>query len=511
MLGVIMLGHWVSAGSFVPGSITPPITTPPQFIDQSATAQTKQGWLRLGGTGDPTTTLDVLGTAAANSIAVIGNTTVAGKLYIGANPSLSATDPALVISSGNVRSSGLVGVGDRPLCATAAGVIKVCGASTPATGVCGSANSTTPVATAPTTGLCSVGTASSITTGATAYSWTCTLGTTTPTACSVPKTTSSTATCGTVHTTTPSITLTASSLNLCTGTITPNNFSSTDPLKYTWECWNAATASSSMCYANKTATASVTWNSSACTSTVGFTPATGFSHFYATCPNATYQSNVVMTYDKELNGTVSNLVHTNRTPTTTGPNTQLGDTGGQNNTPEIVYQSPDLKTVRFRAKSGSVFSNWSQYKAYFKPADPVSATLPAKQVTLNSIIFNWALSSNENIGSLPQVISYRILACDNSGGDCITVTGAGPGSTSTFISRPVNIAFNTPYPYHTDAGTTKCTIVLGPGVGNSTLCEYYIQAYIASPFLPETTNTAGLVNRLSSTPVYYSSDIKKFP
>ena len=152
MLTVIALVHFVSAGTFVPGTITPPTGTPPQFLDQSSTGQTKQGWLRLGGSGDPVTTLDILGTAATNTLGVIGNATVVGKLHIGGNIPPAASDPALVITGGFARSSQLTGIGDRPLCATAAGLIKVCGSSTAPTGVCGTANSTTPVATAPTTG-----------------------------------------------------------------------------------------------------------------------------------------------------------------------------------------------------------------------------------------------------------------------------------------------------------------------------------------------------------------------
>lgn len=516
MLTVIALVHFVSAGTFVPGSMTPPTTTPAQFLDQSSTGQTKQGWLRLGGSGDPTTTLDVLGTTATTTLGVMGNATVVGKLRIGGNVPPTASDPALVITGGFARSSQLIGVGDRPLCATSTGLIKVCGTTTASTGVCGSANSTTPVASAPTTGLCSTGTASSVTSGTSAYSWTCTLGTTTPTACSVPKITSSTTTCGTVHTTTPSFTLTASSLNLCTGTITPNNFSSTDPVKYTWECWNAATTSSSMCYANKTTTPAITWNSSSCTSTVGIIINPAAKYFITECPEVTYQGNIVTTYEKEINGTVSSVINSSPIGPVSTPRRLGNIIGNIGQTTEIEWGgSTDLKAIRFRPKSGSVLGDWGAYKAYFTPDDPIAnvTTYPFGKVQ-----FNWSLSSNENTGSLPKVISYRILACDSvQNSDCVVVGSLLPGTTSTFIPTPVTVAFGQPKPYFTDAGPTRCTLVTN---GGNIQCNYYIQAYINTPYLPETTGTSGLVNKLpynqpgvgvQNKPVYYSSDLIQFP
>ncbi len=584
MLGVIALVHFVSAGIFVPGDTntnTPPVSTPYQFLDVSATGQTKQGWLRLGGSGDPVTTLDVLGTTATNTLGVIGNATVVGKLHIGGNIPPAASDPALVITGGFARSSQLTGIGDRPLCATAAGLIKVCGTTTAPTGVCGSANSTTPVASAPTTGLCSTGTASSVTSGTSAYSWTCTLGMTTPTtACSVPKTGASTncgtnngtfqpsgtlpspsapnmcksgssvvanslvntggniwtwqcsntptpsscsftisaTTCGSVNGTTPSINLSPSAANLCTGTITPNNFSSTDPVKYTWECWNATTSTSSMCSATKP----ISWNSSACDSYVyNLTSPNGYG---VICPNATYNGTTLLTYDKEVNGTLSNVSNVNNPPasgTYSSSFTGLGNassSGGQTIAEiKLGIGQPDLKTVRFRAKSGTLLGDWGPYKAYFKPINPIVKPLT---FPLGKIQFDWSLSSNENTNPLPQVISYRILACDPTGGsDCIIITGTVPGLKSTYIDNPVAIGWNTPYPYHTTAGSTHCSIVYTAGAGGSVPCEYYIQAYIGSPFLPNKQNGGGalssLVNKLNpggqNPPVYYSSDMIQFP
>lgn len=139
MLGIFACAQFVIAASFVPGPITPSSATqqpllPSAFIDQSATAQVKKGKLKIGATGDPTTTLDIAGTAQVISFISTSNTIVAGKLYLGnpINPARNraANDPALYIESGNIKSTILItnpaATTTKPLCADTVGKIILC-------------------------------------------------------------------------------------------------------------------------------------------------------------------------------------------------------------------------------------------------------------------------------------------------------------------------------------------------------------------------------------------------
>lgn len=166
---VATLAHGVTATTYVPA--TAGQQNPLPFLDVSGSAQSKQGWLALGAASpNPLAVLDVTGTVITDALAVIGNTWASGKIRIGGTSIPGGTDPQLVVDNLRVRSSSLAGSGDRQVCADSNGLFKIC-ATTPMSGVCGSANGSV-TSVVPTTNLCSSGTAS-VVSGTGPWTWTC--------------------------------------------------------------------------------------------------------------------------------------------------------------------------------------------------------------------------------------------------------------------------------------------------------------------------------------------------
>lgn len=113
----------VSYAQIAPPSGGAPTGQPPTFLNVSATSQAKAGWLSLGTTSLPTATLDVVGTALANSLIVGNNATVQNKLLVGtANPQTVAR----LEVGGSISGTTLAGTGEREVCADTNGVLVIC-------------------------------------------------------------------------------------------------------------------------------------------------------------------------------------------------------------------------------------------------------------------------------------------------------------------------------------------------------------------------------------------------
>lgn len=501
LLAILITAHFVSA-VFVPGPVTPPTNTPAPFLDVSSTGQTKQGWLRLGGSGTPTATLDVLGTTVSNTLGVVGDSWVSGKLRVGGITIPAATDPTLVVTGGHLRSSILAGTGIRPVCADANGLLKICttgpvtqcndgidntdpedtlvdiadpgclsgpgGAynsadndetNTAVASTCGSASNTTPVSTAPTTNLCTPGnTASSVTSNANSYNWTCTNGTSTPSACSVPK-------------------------------------------------------------------SSITWNSSSCTGYADtYSSASTWYPFSVTCSNATNNGTNITTWEKEVNGVVSPVTNyfvgsstINLAKATGGnanPSTEViwsngPNNGGSNNSYGYTntgmgaqtYPVGTLKTFRVRPVVGAITGPWSKYWTALRPDD--ISTKPAVSSFVGSdkkITFSWFLATNEN--SSPKVISYQIRAClaplPGFGGgtyDCVPIAPSleniNPGTTTTSYIDTGTYLGGSAYIKLINNGTPSipdfaCEYHYANGSTQS--CEFFIRGFIDTTSRPEFIN-----------------------
>lgn len=197
-IGVVLIGlsiHAVNA-VFVPGSSTPSSSLPERFLDVSADPQAKQGWLAIGTSSSPLATLDVLGTTVTDTLGVVGDAWISGKMRVGGILPPAVSDPSLVVDGGRIRSSALAGTGDRPVCSDANGLLKICGTASPVGGTCGpngmGAMSIIPEnpPTTSTPGLCAPGeTVAGLTLrvgGGTYWEWTCSNGTpgTSPVSCS---------------------------------------------------------------------------------------------------------------------------------------------------------------------------------------------------------------------------------------------------------------------------------------------------------------------------------------
>ncbi len=502
LLAILITAHFVSA-VFVPGPVTPPTNTPQPFLDVSSTGQTKQGWLRLGGSGAPGATLDVVGTTISNTLGVVGDSWVSGKLRVGGITIPAATDPTLVVTGGYIRSSIATGTGMRPACFDSNGLIKPCSTgpitqcndgidntdpedtlvdiadpgclsgvggaynsadndetNTAVASTCGSASSTTPVSTAPTTNLCASGnTASSVTSNTSSYNWTCTNGTNPSIACSVPKN-------------------------------------------------------------------SIVWNSSSCTGYADiYSSASTWYPFSATCSNATNNGTNITTWEKEVNGVVSpvtdyfvgsstiNLAKAtggNANPSTeviwsNGPNNNSNVSYGYNNTGmgAVTYPVGTLKTFRVRPVSGTTTGPWSKYWTALRPDDiPVNTTVKNSSFSGGDkkLTFTWPIPTNEN--SSPKVISYQIRAClfplpGNGGGiyDCVPIgsffESINPGTTSVSYIDTGTYLGGSAYVKLINSGTPSIpdfTCEYHYASGSTQSCEFFIRGFIDTTSRPEFIN-----------------------
>lgn len=185
-LAIAIIATQAYAAPFVPTNNSNP--EPLKFLDVSSTNQSKQGWLGLGssGTYNPLAVLDVKNTTFADALSVIGKAWFAGNVLVGYTSIPSSITNKLMVDQGLIRSTNLVGTGDRPACSDANGKFIACTNTTGSNAtpqvvstspLCGSAANTF-ASSIPTQNLCNtaqsaqpLGPITATTNGA--YSWTC--------------------------------------------------------------------------------------------------------------------------------------------------------------------------------------------------------------------------------------------------------------------------------------------------------------------------------------------------
>jgi hypothetical protein len=169
----VVVMNWVSAaGTYSP--INPPIASPSEFLTIGSGSQAKAGNLALGtfsAGATPTANLDVKGTFVTDVIGTLGTSWISGFFKVGGTTAVPANNSQLNVQTSRIRSTILAGTGERTICADSVGRLKICGNQTGTPGTCGSASGSVFTA-APTTNLCTNGTASTVT-GSGPWSWTC--------------------------------------------------------------------------------------------------------------------------------------------------------------------------------------------------------------------------------------------------------------------------------------------------------------------------------------------------